>query len=263
VSNRILRRMAAAGCAVLALAVADVAAQSRSPAPEKPAPRTAGGRPDLSGIWNKPLHLDMAAGIEPLPFTPAGLAAFNNVVNQIDPTSKCVFPGVPRVDLETHPFQIVQLPDKVIFLYEYMHNFRIIPTDGRPHAKDQDSALMGHSVGRWDGDTLVIDSTGFTDRTWLDPHGNVHSDAMHLVERFRRVNEKTLAFEVTVDDPKFYTKAWTVGWTMPLAPADWEIDEYACTDFNKDLEEGHLRPGPLDGSGRDGTANAVPPKRRQ
>ena len=226
-------------------------------------PRTAAGRPDLSGVWNKRLVANTAATAEPLPFTSEGLKAFNDVWNHIDPTSKCIFPGVPRVNTSPYPFQIVQLPDKVIFMYEYMHNFRVIYTDGRPHRKNWEPSLLGDSIGRWDGDTLVIETVNLTDRTWLDDHGNRHSDALKVTERWRRVSANQLSYEETIDDPKFYTKPWTVSWLIPIAPKEWELMEYACTDNNKDMYDGHLQPGPLDGSLRDGTPIAQPPRPRQ
>jgi len=223
-----------------------------------PAPRTPEGRADLSGVWNKGLVLNTAGQNQPLPFTPAGLKAYNNVWNEVDPTTRCILPGVPRVNSSPYPMQIVQLPDKVVFLYEYMHNFRVIYTDGRTHAKGWEPSLLGHSIGRWEGDTLVIDTINFTDRTWLDDHGNRHSDAMKLTERWRRISANQILYEQTIDDPKFYTRPWTASWDMNLAPMDWVIMEYACTDNNKDYYDGHLRPGPLDGSLRDGTAIAKP-----
>ena len=116
---------------------------------------------------------------------------------------------------------------------------------------------MGDSVGRWDGDTLVIETVNLTDRTWLDDHGNRHSDALRVTERWRRMSANELWYQATIDDAKFYTKPWTTGWVIPLAPKEWEIMEYACTDNNKDLYDGHLQPGSLDGSGRDGTAIAL------
>jgi hypothetical protein len=223
-----------------------------------PIPRTADGRADLSGIWNKRLVQNTAAAVEPLPFTAEGLKAFNDVWNHVDPTSNCVLPGVPRVNTSPYPMQIVQLPDKVIFLYEYMHNFRVIYTDGRGHPAGREPSLLGDSIGRWDGDTLVIETVNLTDRTWLDDHGNRHSDAMKVTERWRRVSTNQLSYEETIDDPKFYTRPWTVGWLMPLAPKDWVLMEYACTDNNKDASDGHLQPGPLDGSLRNGTAIGPP-----
>jgi hypothetical protein len=250
-----------------ALALPTLAAGQQAPAPTKPdgtpVPRTAEGRADLSGIWNKRLVVNTAASAEPLPFTPEGLRVFNDAWNHIDPTSKCVFPGVPRVNTSPYPFQIVQLPDKIVFLYEYMHNFRVIYTDGRPHRKNWEPSLLGDSVGRWDGDTLVIETVNLTDRTWLDDHGNRHSDALKVTERWRRVSANQLSYEETIDDPKFYTKPWTVSWLIPIAAKEWELMEYACTDNNKDMYDGHLQPGPLDGSLRDGTAIAPPPRPRR
>jgi hypothetical protein len=227
-----------------------------------PVPHAPDGKADLSGIWNKRLITNTTAAMEPLPFTPEGLKAFNDVAGLIDPMSRCIFPGLPRLNSEPYPMQIVQLPDKVIFLYEYMHNFRVVYTDGRGHRKNWEPSLLGDSVGRWDGDTLVIDTVGLTgDLTWLDGHGNRHSDALHVVERWRRISANQIWYEHTIDDPKFYWKPWTTGWVIPLAPKSWELMEYACTTGNKDLEEHHLQPGALDGSGRDGSAVATPASR--
>ena len=265
---RMYRHLSAIALAALLLAPAAARAQQPpAPVPARPdgtpVPRTADGRADLSGVWNKRLVANTAASAEPLPFTAEGLKAFNDVWNHIDPTSKCVLPGVPRVNTSPYPMQIVQLPDKVIFLYEYMHNFRVIYTDGRPHRKNWEPSLLGDSIGRWEGDTLVIDTVNLTDRTWLDDHGNRHSDALHVIERWRRISANQLEYEETIDDPKFYTRPWTVKWVMPLAAKDWELMEYACTDNNKDFYDGHLQPGPLDGSLRNGTAIAPPaPPRR-
>ena len=230
---------------------------------DTPVPRTPWGQADLSGLWNKRPYggTNMARGVQPLPFTSEGLKAYNDVWNHVDPTSRCILPGVPRVNNSPYPMQIIHLQDKVIMLYEYMHNFRVIYTDGRSHPDEYLPQLMGHSVGRWEDDTLVIDSIGFTDRTWLDDHGNRHSDVLHVIERWRRVSADQIWYEATIDDPKFYAKPWTNGWIMPLANPDWELAEYACTDFNNVDDAGHLQPGPLDGSGRDGTAMPLPPVR--
>jgi hypothetical protein len=230
-----------------------------------PVPRTPDGRADLTGVWNKRIVTNTTAGLEPLPFTPEGLKAFNDVAHLVEPMSYCLFPGIPRLNSEPYALQIVQLPDKVIFLYEYMHNFRVIYTDGRGHRKDWEGTQLGDSIGKWEGDTLVIDTIGFKngDQTWLDGHGNRHSDALHVTERWRRISANQLSYQHTIDDPKFYTKPWTItGWVIPLAPKDWELLEYACTAGNKDFEGGHLQPGALDGSGRDGSAIATPAPQR-
>ena len=210
----------------------------------KTIPRMPDGTPDLSGVWSKPHRRNTALEAEPLPFTAAGRAAFENRVNVIDPTSTCRAPGTPRVTSWPYVMEILQRPDKVVMVYEYMHNFRVIPTDGRGHPKEVLPSLMGHSVGRWEGDTLVIDTIGFTDRTWLDDHGNQHSEALHLIERYQRISSDQIRYDFTIEDPKFYTKPWSNGWVFPLAPPDWEVMEYSCMDNNKALEEGHLRPGP-------------------
>jgi hypothetical protein len=228
-----------------------------------PVPRLPGGRADLSGVWNKAIHQDTSRPVAPLPFTAAGLKAFNDGDKIIDPTSRCVLPGVPRVNNSPYPMQIMQMADRVVFVYEYMHNFRVIYTDGRGHRKNWEPSLMGDSIGRWEGDTLVIDTVNLTDRTRLDSHGNVHSDALHVIERWRRMSANQMWYEATIDDPKFYTRPWTTGYVIPLAPKEWEIMEYACTDNNKDLYDGHLQPGALDGSGRDGTAMATAPTPRR
>jgi hypothetical protein len=263
-TNRLFGPLVVGVCLCVWPAFATIARGQGGPPPVSaepdgtPVPRTADGRADLSGIWNKRLVLNTAREVQPLPFTPEGLKAYNDVWNHIDPTSRCIFPGVPRVNSSPYPMQIVQLPDKLIFLYEYMHNFRVVYTDGRAHHEEWEPSLLGDSIGRWEGDTLVIETTNLTDRTWLDDHGNRHSDALKVTERWRRISANQLAYEETLDDSKFYTRPWTASWVMPLAPNDWVIMEYACTDNNKDMYDGHLQPGPLDGSLRDGTAVGPP-----
>lgn len=270
-----MRRHCARWLAVAVVATASVlapppAAAQRSPVlTEQPqpdgtsVPRRPDGRADLTGVWNKSIHQNTSRPIEPLPFTAEGLLAFNEVANLLDPTSRCILPGVPRVNNSPYPMQIMQMDDMVVFVYEYMHNFRVIYTDGRGHRPIWEPSLMGDSIGTWDGDTLVIDTVGLTDRTWLDDHGNRHSDALHVIERWRRISANELWYEATVDDPKFYTEPWTTGWVTQLAPSDWEIMEYACTDNNKDFYDGLAQPGSLDGSGRDGSAIGTPPPVRR
>jgi hypothetical protein len=210
---------------------------------DRPVPRRPDGKPDLSGVWNKSITVNSAAGID-LSFTDYGRRRFEAAKNEVDPQGLCVFPGVPRIMNLPYPFQIVQLDDKVIFLYEALHNFRIVPTDGRKHPEDLAPALMGHSVGRWEGDVLIVETTGLTDRTWLDDFGNQHSEQARVVERYERVSYETLAFDYTLDDPKVYKEPWTVPRRMiPLAPPDWQLMEYACTDYNRVVEDGLLGPG--------------------
>lgn len=209
----------------------------------QPAPRLPDGKPDLSGVWDKQITVNSAAGID-LPFTAYGRARFEAAKNEIDPQGLCVFPGVPRIMNLPYPFQIVQLPNRIIFLYEALHNFRIIHTDGRPHPEEYVPALMGHSVGQWEGDTLIIQTIGLTNRTRLDDFGNVHSEEMTVVERYWRPDHGTLAFNYTLTDPRVYTEPWTVPTRyIDLAPPGFELMEYACTDFNRVVDDGLLGPG--------------------
>ena len=143
-----------------------------------------------------------------------------------DPVYGCFPPGLPRVYLHPRPIEIVQLPDEVIMMYEYDRIVRHIYTDGRQHDEFLDPPLwMGDSVGKWDGDTLVIDVIGFNDKTWLDRVGHPHSDALHVTERVRRPSHDTLTDEITIEDSKAYTKPFTVQTSFQLRPdvaLDWE-----------------------------------------
>jgi hypothetical protein len=232
------------------------------PAPNgTPVPRTPDGRADLSGVWNKAIHQNTSRPVEPLAFTPAGLKAFNEVATLVDPTSRCVLPGVPRVNNSPYPFQIMQMADRVVFFFVNDPTSSEIYTDGRGHRKNWEPSLMGDSVGRWEGDTLVIDTVNLTDRTWLDDHGNRHSDALHVTERWRRISADQLC-EATIDDPKFYTKPWTTGWVTPLAPRTGKSWSTPAPTTIRTCD-GHLQPGSLDGSGRDGSAVGTPPPPRR
>ena len=151
------------------------------------------------------------------------------VANPDDPTFKCLPPGIPRIYLQPVPMEIIQIPGRVIVLFEYDHFVRQIYTDGREHPKDLDPTWMGDSIGRWEGDTLVVDTIGFNDKTWVDRIGHPHSDALHLVERFRRVDRNTLQDDLTIDDPKAYTKPWGARITFQFEP-DWKLMEMVCTE---------------------------------
>jgi hypothetical protein len=148
-----------------------------------------------------------------------------------DPVYRCFPPGVPRIYLHRRPMEIVQLSDEVIMMFEYARFVRHIHTDGRPHDEFLDPPLwMGDSIGKWEGDTLVVDVIGFNDKTWLDRIGHPHSDALHVVERIRRVDHATLADDITIDDSKAYKKPWTIQSTFDLQPRveiDWEA---VCED---------------------------------
>jgi hypothetical protein len=207
-------------------------------------PRTPSGRPDFNGVWSGRGHADLSAEMPGgLPFTDAGKAAFEDVKKQYDPTGFCLYPGVTRLTNSPYPLEIVQTPGRMAILYEYMRTFRVIPTDGREHSQDPSPSFFGESVGKWEGDVFVVDVIGFNDRSWLDAAGNPHTDALHLIERYRLTDAQHLAYEVTIDDPKTYTKPWksTMVFTRRL---DWELIEYSCDENNKDRDQHHFQPGP-------------------
>ena len=152
-----------------------------------------------------------------------------------DPSLRCVPVAFGTINVSLYGLgfvgQIVQTPKFVIMLTETYHSFRIIPTDGRKHRDDVAPSFRGDSVGRWEGDTLVVDATNFTEANWMFAEGNVsfHSDALHIVERYRRVDAATLEVDATVEDPKVLTGPWTVPrQTLKLAPFD-QIMEVGCT----------------------------------
>jgi hypothetical protein len=220
----------------------------------KPAPRLPDGHPDLGngkGSWN-PRIIENIAGVGPgaprrtpvekvidVPFLPWAKEVYEKRIASLqldDPEARCLPPGVPRMMATPFPFQIFQLPDRVLFLYEGgAHVWRVIYTDGRPHPKDPNPTYLGDSVGHWEGDTLVVDVIGFNDRTWLDQDGHPHTEALHVIERYTRRDEMTLHYEVTIEDPKTYSKPWTTSYTIPWQP-NMELLEYICQENNKDLE---------------------------
>jgi hypothetical protein len=127
------------------------------------------------------------------------------------------------------PFEIMQIPGRVIMYFEYDHFVRQIFMDGRQHSPDLIPSSMGDSIGKWDGETLVVDTVGFSDKTWLDGEGLPHSDALHLVERIRRLGHDSMTIDFTIDDPKAYTKPWTAHNVFELKPG-WTIGEVVCED---------------------------------
>lgn len=198
-------------------------------------PDAAQSNRDLAGVWIGPYTPNLARAVT-LQFQPGAEAAFRNHKGEDDPTGFCLPPGVPRALGAPFPIEILQDATTVTILYEYMHLFRRIPTDGRMHEKDLDPTFMGDSVGRWDGDTLIVDVVGFNDRTWLDTEGHQHSDALHVVERFRRTGPDAMAYEVTIEDPKTYRQPWTSARTLTRHP-EWTLKEYVCEENNKIAKE--------------------------
>jgi hypothetical protein len=212
----------------------------------KPVPRTTGGKPDLSGVWLTPYVPDMTRngrnqhGAGDLPFTPAGLAAWksSDAANG-DYTGSCMPFGLSRSINAPYPLQIVQNDSSVALLFEQNNWFHVVPTDGRQHPSPVEPTWFGHSIGKWDGDTLVVDTIGFHEWTRLDTVGHPHSDKLHLTLRFRRVDFDHLAYVVTVDDPEMYTAPWTNERTFTRTDGD--LIEYSCEENNKDLREGHIK----------------------
>ena len=198
---------------------------------------------DLSGLWvlhppaSASAYSNFAFNKEEPPMTPWAEAKYNAAKpvfgphkkpanDSNDPVYGCFPPGVPRIYLHRRPMEIVQNSNEVIMLFEYARLVRQIYTDGRPHDDFLDPPLwMGDSVAKWEGDTLVVDVIGFNDKTWLDRIGHPHSDALHVVERIRRVDHGTLEDDITIDDSKAYKKPWTIQTTFELQPGvdlDWE-----------------------------------------
>lgn len=213
---------------------------------------------NLSGVWHHPMQLrDPTMSNERPPFTAWGQAKFDATKPGYgpraippalgnDPLGNCDPPGMPRLlFLEDFPnnVEIVQIPGRVMQFFERGHYWRDIWTDGRQLPKDPDPRWMGYSVGKWDGDTFVVDSTGFDERTWLDRMGNVHSDQMRFQERYRRVDHGTLQLSMTIDDPKTYTKPWvSVTKTLSLIPKPEGLDEFFCVPseeqrFNRTIRD--------------------------
>jgi hypothetical protein len=188
-------------------------------------------RPDFSGIWLPEAVHDIAAGID-VPFLTWAKAKFqeNSAARQSETDRRCLPPGVPRVMLMPRPFELVQTSKRILFLYEGgAHVWRQVWMDGRAHAKDPNPDWLGHSVGHWEGATLVVDSIGFNDRTWLDDAGHPHTEQLHVIERFTRIGAKAMQYEVTIDDPGAYARPWTARSTFSFRP-DQRLEEDICID---------------------------------
>jgi hypothetical protein len=203
-----------------------------------PAPRMADGKPDLSGVWE---HLNSRGSAYYLdkidiPWQPWAKALFQERTdnNQKDnPESRCLPRGVPKADaFDIH--KIIQTSGVILVLYEYGTTFRQIFTDGRPLPKDPNPTWMGYSVGHWEGDTLVVESNGFNGKAWLSGQGVPTTDALHVTERIRRRAFGHMEIQITIDDPKAYTKPWTAELHPELIP-DTDLIEFVCNENERDL----------------------------
>ena len=252
--NRWMNRVTAIlGIFVVLLAVSAPMRAQQEAAPAQSATAT----PDLSGLWSRLRDGAVARGYEAYvldfgksdsPMTPWAAAKYKitgpmyhgddpkTVLS--DPVFSCFPPGVPRIYLYNFPMQIVQIPGQVLMLFEYDHFIRRIYTDGRPHDAEQGPLWMGDSIGKWEEDTLVVDTTNFNDKTFIDRVGRPHSGALHVVERIRRIDPNSMEIAFTVDDPKAYTKPWGTKLIFEQKP-NWKIMEQICEDnagfldFNK------------------------------
>ncbi len=208
-----------------------------------PTPKTADGKPDLSGIWEPngiKYLINIAADLKPqdVPFKPEAAALYKERVQTFgkdDPDARCLPSGMPRKDAITSPYKIIQQPGEIVFLYESRTTFRQVFTDGRPLPVEPQPTWDGYSIGHWDGDTLVVETRGMNGLTWLDSNGHPLSDAMHLTEKFRRPDFGHMEIEITIDDPKNYTKPWTVK-ENPHLLVDTDLIEYICNENEKDLK---------------------------
>ena len=230
----------------IALANALIAASQTISAPRETLPRTADGRPNLEGIWQASSSAaadlqDHAAGFNMLagrsvvvggeiPYQPwAAAKKAENFKNRqkADPLNQCYIPGVPRIMYLDFPFQIFQTAQAVAMAFEWSLDYRLIRTDGSPHPVDLDS-WMGDSRGRWEGDTLVVDVSNNNDRTWFDMAGDFHSNALHVIERYRMTDPDTIRYEATVEDANVFTKPWTINIPLRRRTDRNRLFEYVC-----------------------------------
>ncbi|HXH24900.1 MAG TPA: hypothetical protein VNI78_06600 [Vicinamibacterales bacterium] len=268
--------------AALALAAETAAAQTPGPGrgrgaaagPSKPVPRHPDGRVNLGpppgekGFWGGGGSIVATAGrggrggaasknltIDQIPFQPWARALYEvrlKVGDKDDPHARCMPPGGPRQFQTPNGFEFIEQPElkrMIIVFGGGPRSWRLIHMDGRklpdPHDPDLPDTYFGYSVGRWEGDTLVVESTGYNEKFWMHRGGLPHTDALRLTERFTRVNYDTLLYEVTIDDPKAYTRPWSGSFTVPWTYSNWdgtpggEIHEYFCQDNERDAA--HLR----------------------
>jgi hypothetical protein len=202
------------------------------------APKMSDGKPNLSGVWEQPNARGNGyylKGID-IPWQPWAKALFDqNTANNLmdNPESKCLPRGTPKADaFDLH--KIVQTAELIVILYEYDTTYRQIFTDGRELPKDPNPTWGGYSVGHWEGDTLVVESNGFNGKAWLSGFGNPTTDAMHLTERMRRRDFGHMDIQLTIDDPKAYTKPWKAELHPELVP-NTEIMEFVCNENERDL----------------------------
>lgn len=238
------------GCYVCCLMVMLASATSilaQSSQPSKASETISGGpESDIVGIWMPtpprrvggandtlldPVDKRKPDSAKVVPFLPEAEERYK-AANPLDNTSMhCLPPGISFLMLVAYPIAIVRAPGRVVLIHEYMNQVRWIYTDGQGHPKDLEHTWLGDSVGKWEGDTLVVDTIGFNDKSWLDLHGMTHSNELHTVERFHR-RGAVLEYSLTIEDPKTFSQPWTVHLDYEAKP-DWKIAEFVCEENNK------------------------------
>jgi len=231
---------------------------------EAPPPRHANGRVDLQGIWmpndNRYIRdLALDVGDDKVPYQPWARRLFDERKDgshsREDPDAHCLPQGVPKIDWVSYPWKLIETPTSVVMLFETFTFWRQIFTDGRTVDSTAKPAWMGYSTGRWDGDSLVVETTGFNGKLWLDQLGRPTTDRLRVIERFTRTHYGHMRIDVTIDDPGAYTAPWSASQVVHLRPG-WEPLEFICQENNRDIE--HL---PGDG-GAAGLSNLEAARRK-
>jgi hypothetical protein len=215
-----------------------------------PVTRTPDGKVDFGGpgVWGVPYVTNMekastwgGTDVEP-PFRPFAKELYDQRVanfSKDDPEGYCLPPGVPRMMYTPYPMEVLQTPNRWVFIYEGgAHVWRSVPIgpkEGLKHPADPNPTYLGDSYGYWDGDTMVIDVVGFNDRTWLDFAGHPHGEKLHVIERYTREDSLNLKYTATIDDPEYYTKPWDVTVYIPYRAND-HLTEYICQENNRDTQ---------------------------
>jgi hypothetical protein len=242
--GRLLKFLAFTGLGAWMAVSPALYAQAGKP-PETAQPAAASGR-DLNGVWTVHMPeanpwINYAFRKDEPPMTPwaetryeAAKPTFGPkavpVERTNDPVYECLPPGIPRLYLHFLPMEIIQVPGRVLELFEFDDTMRQIWLNRTKHPADLKPTYLGDSIGHWEGNTLVVDTVGFNAKSWVDRIGHPHSEKMHLVERIRRTGPKTLLVDLTITDPVAYTKPWS-GTLIFLQHPTWHIDEYACMDY--------------------------------
>jgi hypothetical protein len=210
-----------------------------------PTPRLPDGTVDLGGkgvwdLWWVKNFADYLVDREEIPFLPWTQAMYDyNASNDVayDPEGFCLPPGGPRAFGTPYPAEFLQQDDRIVVIFEGgAHVWREIHMDGRPHPEGDalNPTYFGHSVGRWEGDVLVVDTVGYNEKTWLDFGGHMHTDKLHTIERISRPNREILHYETTIIDPGAYSEPWTIAWDIPWSEGQ-ELAEYICQENNRFL----------------------------